>query len=85
MKWLRYNIRTVEYNGVDEEGNPIGREVLDTVEVQDNEVGRTLAEWEAVGEIVPFDDGQPEAYQPTESERLEALEAALLEMMGVSV
>lgn len=37
------------------------------------------------GKYEPYDDGQPETYQPTDSERLAVLEEALLELMGVSV
>lgn len=37
------------------------------------------------GEYTIEDDGQPEVYTPTTEERLAALEAAQLEMLGVIV
>lgn len=52
-----------------------------------NEANETIAKKEAVnGEYIIEDDGQPEIVaEPTAEERLSALEAAMLEMMGVSV
>lgn len=50
------------------------------------EANEEIAKAEAYnGEYTIEDDGQPETYQPTESERLAALEQAMLEMMGVTV
>lgn len=44
-----------------------------------------IARAEAFEEPIVEDDGQPEIYQPTTEERLAALEAAQLEMLGVMV
>jgi hypothetical protein len=42
-----------------------------------------IAKKEAIGEIVIEDDGEPEVYAPTDQERLEALEIAIMELAGV--
>ena len=52
-----------------------------------NETNEEIAKKEALnGKYTIEDDGQPEPMsEPTESERLDALEMALLELMGVSL
>lgn len=76
MKIIKYNLYTIVED----------KEILTPVEMKWNEVNEEIAKAEAHnGEYTIVDDGQPEVYQPTESERLDALEAALLEMMGVNV
>lgn len=64
MKLLKYTKRTVVIDHVDEEGNPVEREVFTEMSVPDNENGRALAEKEAYGEITPYDDGLPEPVAP---------------------
>lgn len=59
MKWLKYNFRTM-VTEQDMEGNPVEREIFTEAHVPDNEKGRALAEKEAWGEIVAYDDGLPE-------------------------
>lgn len=44
-----------------------------------------IARKEAYEEPIVEDDGQVEVYQPTTEERLSALEAAQLEMLGVKL
>lgn len=73
MKWLKYTYRSV-VTEADMEGNPVEREVCTEMAVPDNEQGRALAEMEAWGEIVEYDDGQPETVtEPTTDEILNAL------------
>lgn len=73
MKWLKYNIRTV-VTEQDMEGNPVEREMLTEARVPDNDAGRALAEKEAWGEIVAYDDGKTEAEtEPTTEDVLNAL------------
>lgn len=84
MKWIKYNFCTKVNRGTEE--NPQWEDVLNPVMMGYSEANEEIAKAEAYsGEYTIEDDGQPEVYQPTESERLEALEAALLEMMGVSL
>ena len=55
------------------------------VEMPWNESNEEIAKAEADnGEYTVEDDGLEEYTAPTESERLEALEAAMLELMGVT-
>jgi hypothetical protein len=42
-----------------------------------------IAKKEAVGEIVIEDDGEQEVYVPTNQERLEALESAIMDLAEV--
>ena len=73
MTWLKYNIRTVvTEQGM--EGNPAECEIFTEACVPDDEKGRALAEKEAWGEIVPYDDGEPEPVkEPTTDDILNAL------------
>lgn len=85
MKKIKYKFLSCQINKGTEE-NPILEDVLLEKTIEYSEANMEIARAEAVGEISPpFDDGQPETYQPTESERLDALEVAMLEMMGVSL
>lgn len=59
MKWLKYTFRTV-VTEMDPDGNEAQREIFSEASVPDNERGRALAEKEAHGEIVSYDDGLPE-------------------------
>ena len=60
--------------------------VLCGVERPYSEANEEIAESEAYnGEYEIYDDGQPEIEpQPTDKERLEALEVAMLEILGVA-
>ena len=85
MKKIKYKFLSCQINKGTEE-NPVMEDLLLEKIVDYTEANMEIAKAEAVGEISPpFDDGQPEVYTPTESERLDALEMALLEMMGVNV
>ena len=82
MKWLKYNIRTVVMEQ-DMEGNPVEREMFTEAHVPDDEKGRALAEKEAWGEIVEYDDGQEETETdsiPTLETRVATLEESNAEM-----
>ena len=82
MKILKYNLCNKVNCGTTE--NPQIKESLHTVKMGWNEANEEIAKREAYnGEYTIEDDGQEESYQPTESERLDALESAMLEMMGV--
>ena len=80
MKWLKYK-QKVKVKTKDEKGNPIEKEFLRTKVVKDNEKGRAMAASEAVGEVIEKNDGK--TVMPTDKERLEALERAVLEIFGV--
>lgn len=69
MKWLKYIHRTVVMEQ-DMDGNPVESKIFTEMAVTDNEAGRALAEKEAWGEIVEYDDGQEE----TETEAMPTLE-----------
>lgn len=80
MKMLRYVRRTV-VRETDLDGNPVEREVLTKMAVPATDAGRALAEKEAYGEIVAYDDGQPEtAADPTIEARVTTLEESSAEM-----
>lgn len=84
MKRFKYQIREVYNIGTTE--NPVLHTEFYEKMIPATEDNEEIAKTEAYnGEYTVEDDGQPEVYQPTESERLDALEAALLEMMGVNV
>ena len=73
MKWLKYTYRSV-VTETDMDGNPVEREVFTEMAVPDDEKGRALAEKEAWGEIVPYDDGEPDPVaEPTTDDILNAL------------
>ena len=83
-KYWKYKICNRANTGTAE--NPVLHESFYTKMIPATEANEAVAKAEAYdGKYEPFDDGQPETYQPTDSERLAALEAALLELMGVSV
>ena len=84
MKKIKYKFLSCQINEGTEE-NPIMKDVLLEKVIDYSEANLEVAKLEAVGDIVPFDDGQPEVYQPTTEERLAALEAAQLEMLGVII
>lgn len=87
-KIIKYNL-IEEVNVGTEEEPIIERRKGSPVEIPctaDNlESNLAMARKEAFEEPIVEPSDEPEIYQPTESERLEALEAALLEMMGVNV
>lgn len=84
-KYWKYQLLQNRINEGTEE-NPVWKEYLLPKMIPATEANEEIAKAEAYnGEYEPFDDGIEEVYQPTESERLEALEQALLELMGVSV
>lgn len=66
-KWLKYTHRSV-VTEMDPNGNEAQREVLTEMAVPDDEKGRALAEKEAYGEIVSYDDGQPDPVHPETNE-----------------
>ena len=85
MKKIKYKYLSCQINRGTKE-NPVLEDLLLEKIVDYSEANMKIAKAEAVGEISPpFDDGQPEVYQPTTEERLSALEAAQLEMLGVIV
>lgn len=78
MKFLRYDLCTID--------DITGEEIHSPVSMRWSELNEEIAKMEAHnGEYTIEDDGAEEAIEPTEKERLAALEAAVLEMMGVSV
>lgn len=82
MKILKYNLCTKVNRGTEEK--PQIEEIITPVSMGYSEANEEIAKREAYnGEYTIEDDGQEESYQPTESERLDALESAMLEMMGV--
>ena len=73
MKWLKYKLRSVYLDGYDENGNAIEREIFLEKMAPDNEDGWRIARSEAYGDIVPFDDGEPEyVEEPTQLDLIEA-------------
>ena len=85
MKVIKYNLYARVNHGTDE--SPNIEEILTPVTMGWSEANEEIARREAYnGEYTIEDDGQPDpADEPTDKERLEALEAAMLEMLGVSV
>ncbi len=84
MRKIKYKFISHQIDKGTEE-KPIMEKVLKEKIRNDTEDEWEAAKMEAVGEIIPFDDGQPETYQPTESERLDAVEAAILDLLGVQL
>lgn len=86
MKKIRYNILAYTWVWNEETKEKEKKECLAEIEAPYTEENYQKAITEAYnGEYTIEDDGQPEIYQPTESERIEALESALLELMGVEL
>lgn len=85
MKVIKYKLCTKVNHGTEEE--PVWEEILNSVEMGWNEANEEIAKREAYnGEYTIEDDGQPEPIvPPTDKERLEALEAAMLEVLGVDL
>ena len=84
MKIIKYKLPVMVNAGTPEDPEDVV--LLSAVEMPWNEVNEVMAKAEAYnGEYTIEDDGNPDPVaEPTPEERLEALEAALLEMMGVS-
>lgn len=72
MKMLRYKCEA-KAMVPDENGMPVEQTFLRTKIVKDDERGRALAEAEAVGEIVAYDDGRAEPDRTTTDDVLNAL------------
>lgn len=85
MKYWKYKICNRANIGTEE--NPNWMETFFEKMIPATETNEEIAKSEAYnGEYTIEGDGQVETtYQPTESERLDALESAMLEMMGVSL
>lgn len=84
MKWIKYKVNNHVNVGTEE--NPVMKDSFINLRVPYDESVLNAIQRDAYnGEYEIFDDGQSETYQPTDSERLAALEAAMLEMMGVNV
>ena len=74
MKIIKYNLCTLVED----------KEILSPIEMGWNEANEAIAKAEAFGgEYTIEDDGVEETYTPTDAERIEALEQALIEMAGV--
>ena len=76
MKFLRYDLCTIDESTGDEIHSPVF--------MQWSEKNEEIAKQEAHnGEYTIVDDGVEEVYEPTAEDRLAALESAMLEMLGV--
>lgn len=86
MKWINYKIIAGQRNAGTMD-NPVMEDVISEKSMSYSEKNLAVVLREAYnGEYTVEDDGQPEpVVEPTPEERLEALEAAMLEMMGVAV
>lgn len=84
MKRIKYIFLSAEVNhGTEEEPN-IERKFIPK-DFPYSEEAYEAAKREAYDEPEIYDDGQPEpVFLPTAEERLEALEVAMLEMLGVA-
>ena len=84
MKIIKYKLGVMVNAGTPDDPEYV--ELLSGVEMPWSEANEAIAKAEAHnGEYTIEDDGNPDPVaEPTPEERLEALEAALLEMMGVS-
>ena len=81
MKILKYNLCTRVNRGSEE--NPMWEEFLSAVELSWSKANEEIAKKEAYnGEYTIEEDGTISI--PTDAERIEALENALLEMLGVA-
>lgn len=81
MKILKYNLCTRVNRGSEE--NPTWEELLSAVELSWSKANEEIAKKEAYnGEYTIEEDGTISV--PTDAERIEALENALLEMLGVA-
>ena len=84
MKILKYNLCNRINIGTEE--NPEWEEVYTPVSMVWSELNEDIAKREAHnGEYTIEDNGVEEVYEPTAEERLSALEAAMLEMIGVTL
>ena len=88
MKIIKYNLIEEVNIGTEEEpiiekrkGAPV--EIPCTEDILESNLA--MARMEAFEEPIVEDDGVEEIYQPSDKERIEALEMALLEMMGVAL
>ena len=86
MKWIKYKFLSAEINHGTEE-NPVMEQIFIEKSMGWNEANEEIAKSEAYnGEYTIEDDGQLEPIvPPTDKERLEALEAAMLEVLGVGL
>ena len=84
MKVIRYQIATKANCGTDKD--PEHNTILSNVEMDWNEANEEIAKREAWGgEYEIVDDGQEAPIEePTLEERTSALEAAMLELLGVN-
>ena len=71
MKKIKYKFLSCQINEGTEE-NPVMVDVLKDKILDYTEANLEVAKLEAVGDIVPFDDGQSEVYQPTQLDMIEA-------------
>ena len=84
MKWIAYNFKSTMQAWDDEKEEVVDKEIICTAKVEYSEEKLEQVKSVAIDEPTIEDDGQPEPVaEPTEAERLEALEAAMLELMGV--
>lgn len=86
MKRISYKLLSSRTNNGTEE-NPRWGNTFIPIEMTWSKQNEEIAKREAYnGEYEIFDNGLPDPiHVPTDKERLEALEAALLEMMGVHI
>ena len=83
-KIIKYKFLSCEINR-GTENDPDIEQIFLQKSIGWNEANEAIARREAHnGEYTVEDDGLEEYAAPTESERLDALEAAMLEMMGVT-
>ena len=81
MKIIKYKMLTHEE--YDEQGNLLD-DCFANISMGWNESNELIAKAEAYnGEYTIEDDGQPETYQPTVQEQLDAQAAAIMELMEV--
>lgn len=81
-KYWKYKIQNLSNIGTAE--NPNWVESFTEKMITATKANEAIAKAEAYnGEYVIEDDGQPEVYQPTIQEQLDAQAAAIVELMGV--
>ena len=82
MKTIVYKFCVKVNQGTAE--NPEWKELLTPTRMSYSEANLEIAKKEAYnGEYTIEDDGQPEVYQPSIQEQLDAQAAAIMELMGV--
>ena len=82
MRWIKYNLCTRVNKGTEE--NPQWEDELNPVRIGYSVENEAMVKAEAYnGEYTIEDDGQPEVYQPSIQEQLDAQAAAIMELMGV--